>query len=209
MTDERGMFHGSESHPPGPRRFWLALVLVAIWLAPAPCPGRTLGGITLPDRIEVAGTRLQLVGLGRWRRFFDTRYLVGLYLVRPPKSEKAALRPNQIKQLRIEFPAKNLTRSRFVDGLNQGLYDNNPPATLAKLAPQIKKFLSLLSKINTARHGRLVLTYLPREGTTVYFNRRKLGVIEGHQFMTALFSVWLGENPVSAGLKRHLLGGRP
>lgn len=209
MMNEQGMFDGSESRLPRPRGVWLVLVLAAVWLAPTPSPGRTLGRITLPDHIKVAGTRLQLVGLGRWSRFFDTRYMVGLYLVRPPQGDKAALKPDRVKQLRIEFLAGSVTRSQFADGLNQGLFDNNPPATLKKLAPEIKQFMGLLARINTARRGRLVLTYVPREGTTILFNRRKLGVIKGPGFMTALFSVWLGENPVSARLKRRLLGGRP
>ena len=32
------------------------------------------------------------------------------------------------------------------------------------------------------------------------------GIIEGKDFSDALFSVWLGSNPVDAGLKKALLG---
>jgi hypothetical protein len=180
--------------------------VAALCLTPGPSPGRTLDKITLPDQVKVSGQELKLVGMGRWRRFFKTLYVAGLYLPRSRKSATTALEADQARQIRIVFPAKGLTRQRFVDALNQGLFDNNKAETLKKLGPRIEKFFAFLARIKLKRPARLVLTYLPKKGTAVFFGPEKLGVIKGRDFMTALFAVWLGENPVSDGLKRCLLG---
>ena len=53
----------------------------------------------------------------------------------------------------------------------------------------------------------IVLTYVPGRGTVVSVKGAEKGVIEGKDFADALFSVWLGPNPVQEDLKLALLGG--
>lgn len=45
----------------------------------------------------------------------------------------------------------------------------------------------------------------PGLGTTLRHNGRELGKVPGDRFASALFSIWLGDDPVDAGLKRKLL----
>jgi hypothetical protein len=53
---------------------------------------------------------------------------------------------------------------------------------------------------------QIVLTYVPGKGTSVSAKGQDKGVIEGKDFADALFSVWLGGNPVQEDLKKALLG---
>jgi hypothetical protein len=50
------------------------------------------------------------------------------------------------------------------------------------------------------------LTYIPGKGTTLSYNTIPLGTIEGIEFSKALFSIWIGENPIDEGFRDRLLG---
>jgi hypothetical protein len=60
---------------------------------------------------------------------------------------------------------------------------------------------------NVEKGDEIVLTYVPGKGTVVSAKNAEKGVIEGKDFADALFSVWLGPEPVQADLKTALLGG--
>jgi len=45
----------------------------------------------------------------------------------------------------------------------------------------------------------IVITYVPGRGTIVTAKGAEKGIIEGKDFADALFSVWLGRNPVQGG----------
>ena len=51
-----------------------------------------------------------------------------------------------------------------------------------------------------------VLVYDPNTGVTVHKNGAVQGTIQGVAFKKALFGIWLGNNPVDAGLKTKLVG---
>jgi hypothetical protein len=52
---------------------------------------------------------------------------------------------------------------------------------------------------------RYAITYQPDHGTELSLNGTVLGVIEGADFARALFSIWLGPEPVSKSLKSVLV----
>jgi hypothetical protein len=52
----------------------------------------------------------------------------------------------------------------------------------------------------------LNLTYVPGKGTTVQVTGGQSIDVEGKDFADALFSVWLGKDPVDGGLKDGILG---
>lgn len=54
---------------------------------------------------------------------------------------------------------------------------------------------------------RGTLTYLPGRGTELTLNGRPLALIEGADFARAYFDIWLGPDPIDAGLRDALLGG--
>jgi hypothetical protein len=52
----------------------------------------------------------------------------------------------------------------------------------------------------------ILLAYVPGKGTSVSIRGTEKGTVEGKDFTDALFSVWLGANPVQEDLKKALLG---
>jgi hypothetical protein len=51
----------------------------------------------------------------------------------------------------------------------------------------------------------LIFTYVPGQGLTTNLNSVEKGVITNFEFSKALWTVWLGREPASDGLKRDLL----
>ena len=52
---------------------------------------------------------------------------------------------------------------------------------------------------------RYALTYAPGVGTELALNGRRLGVLEGADFSAALFSIWIGDEPLDESLRDQLL----
>jgi len=51
----------------------------------------------------------------------------------------------------------------------------------------------------------IVLDFNPTAGTRVVISGDEKGSIEGKEFNDALLKIWLGEEPISSGLKKDLL----
>jgi hypothetical protein len=74
------------------------------------------------------------------------------------------------------------------------------------LEPQAVKHLR--GAFGPLRHGDVVqIEYVPGRGTTVRVNRGVTASGAHHDLMLAFLDHWLGDRPVSADMKRALLGG--
>ena len=52
----------------------------------------------------------------------------------------------------------------------------------------------------------VVLDYKPGTGTTVSFNGSAKGTLPGADLMRAIWTIYLGDNPPTNGLKKGMLG---
>ena len=52
----------------------------------------------------------------------------------------------------------------------------------------------------------MMFTYIPDTGLEVSVRGTYMGTIEGSDFATVFFSIWLGDDPPNGGLRRGLLG---
>ena len=182
------------------------VVLVLSLTLVATAPAKTVGGITFPDTVTLAGKTLKMVGMGDRIKFFVQVYVAGLYMEKPLKTDKAVVAAEQVKYVLIQVDSKLLTRERFIDTTNKGFYNNNPKTLMVTLAPKVKQFFALFGTTKPKRGDKIGLLYVPGKGTTVSYRGKDLGTIPGADFMRALFRCWLGENPGSEDLKKALLG---
>jgi hypothetical protein len=97
----------------------------------------------------------------------------------------------------------------FAGSLRDGLKDNNSEAELARLKPQVDELMALMQTIGEAKKGmKIALDFVPGAGTAVLVNGAPQGkAIAGDDFFPALLRIWLGDKPVSADMKKALLGG--
>ena len=72
------------------------------------------------------------------------------------------------------------------------------------LKPRLEKLNALYRDVQPG--DRYSLTYVPGKGTELALNEEPLGIIEGAEFASALYAMWLGEKPMNKSFKQQVLG---
>ena len=76
-----------------------------------------------------------------------------------------------------------------------------------ELVPLQERIDTLHAAMADVRPGdRYALTYLPSDGTWLSHNGRAVATVSGREVAAAYFSIWFGDRPMDARLKRQLLG---
>ncbi|HYT31882.1 MAG TPA: chalcone isomerase family protein [Thermoanaerobaculia bacterium] len=182
------------------RRSLLGLVLS---LAAAITLAGEVAGVKMPDTVTVEGKTLKLNGMGLRKKVVFKVYVAGLYLESPSKDVAAVLSSDQIKSMRLSI-LRSLKGSQITEAIVEG-FEKNSKAQMGALKARLEKFNAMFPDVQEG--DQIEMTYVPGKGTVVTAKGTEKGVIEGKDFADALFSVWLGANPVQEDLKKALLGG--
>jgi hypothetical protein len=162
-----------------------------------------LAGVTMPDTQTVDGKTVKLNGLGLRKKAFFKVYVAGLYLESPSKDGATVISADEIKSIRLHM-LRDLKSQQITDAIRDG-FERNSKAALPTLQERLTKLGTMIP--DAADGDEIHLTYEPGKGTRVTARGTDRGTIEGRDFADALFSVWLGPNPVQDDLKKALLGG--
>lgn len=178
-----------------------ALVAGSVAIA-RPASAKTLGKVTLPDSIEVDGTKLVLNGLGmREATMFSVDvYVAGLYVRAASRDAKALIADPGPKRLELRF-VRDVDEGDMVAALKEGFQKTGSPA----LAPKVKQLCGWMRDLKVG--DRLVFTFHAGAGVEVEINGKRQGSVAGDDVARALLAIWLGPEPPNAGLKAGLLGG--
>lgn len=181
----------------------LVLIAILFMIAVPSLQAKELAGVTMPDKVVIGGKECSLVGMGVRTRFFFKIYVGGVYMAEPSRDERVVISSDQPKRLVLYFVHSKVEKEKLVDAWREGFEKNSGPQ-LASLKSRIDRFNSFFDN-DVKRGEEAVITYLPGTGTEVIFRGASKGVIEGKDFMEALFKIWFGEKPADAGLKKGLL----
>jgi hypothetical protein len=167
----------------------------------------TLEGQNFEDTVPLANRNLRLNGLGVRKIFFIKAYVAGLYVnekVSTPQELMALPGPKrlQLRMLRSAGP------DDFNSALVSGMRKNSSEAELSKLNDRIVQLELTIKSIGSTVKGDVInLDYLPDLGTRLVVNGSSQGkMIAGADFYAALLSIFVGDKPVDAMLKKGLLG---
>jgi len=181
------------------RKSLLGLVLP---LAAAIALAGEVAGVKMPDTVTVEGKTVKLNGIGLRKKVVFKVYVAGLYLESPSKDPAAVLSSDQIKSMRL-WILRSLKGSQITEAIVEG-FEKNSKAQMGALKARLEKFNAMFPDVQEG--DQIEMTYVPGKGTVVTAKGTEKGVIEGKDFADALFSVWLGPNPVQEDLKKALLG---
>ena len=166
--------------------------------------GAEIEGVEFPDRVRWNGAQLRLNGTGLLRyRFFVKGYVAALYLGERVPPESAL--EDVPRRLAIEYfwsiPADVFARLTF-DGIARSLDADE----FERLRGRIERLNALYEDVEPG--DRYSLTYVPGVGTELALNGEPKGVIEGADFSSALFAIWIGERALDESLREQLLARR-
>jgi hypothetical protein len=181
-------------------------ILLLCILYVAAIGARQLGNVSLPDKVTLKDTdvELQLNGMGYRSKFFVKVYVAALYTESKASSREAVLAQTGPKRVVMHFVYDKVSREKMNDAWQEGLEDNNSEEQLKKLQTRLNTFVSYFPDLKAG--DVVLLDYIPATGTHVNLNGEEKGVIEGADFYRALLDVWLGDEPADSDLKEALLG---
>ena len=184
-----------------------ALIMIFVCLfAVCPVQAVEIAGVNVAEEVVVDdSTSLVLNGAGIRSKFFFDIYIAQLYLEKPEKESSLIIENEGSKRIVMHFLYDGVGQDKIVDGWNDGFAANLDEESKAELQPRIDSFNTMFT--DEMKSGDvIVFDYLPGEGTRVTIKDTVKGVIPGKDFNDALLSIWLGEKPVTSGLKNDLLG---
>ena len=178
--------------------------LALTWASAAPAGAATVEGVDFADHTEWNGTRLRLNGAGVFRyRIFIKGYVAALYLGEGVAPDRVL--DDVPRRLEIEY-LRSIPAGAFARATVEGIARNVDAVTLARLRGSIDRLNTLYDDVEPG--DRYALTYVPGVGTELARNGRRRGVIEGAEFSSALFAIWLGDQPLDESLRRRLVASR-
>jgi hypothetical protein len=186
------------------RKIMLCLLLAAALLPCSLSSAATVKGVSFPDAATVGGRECRLVGVGVRTKIVISVYLGALYLATPTGDAVAAIAADEPKRIVMHFVHSKVGAEAIREAWRDG-FAANSGAALPQLKERLDRFCGWFDA-DLLKGEQVVLSYVPGQGTEVTVKGTARGVIEGADFMKALWAVWLGEKPADSGLKKGMLG---
>jgi hypothetical protein len=189
----------------------VALIALAAFaflpIADAATPSMTVEDQTFPGDASVAGTPLQLNGVGLRAAFIYKVYLAGLYLPAKAATGAQALAEPGPKRLQVRLLMDGPS-DEFAKAFTGGIAKRTPAGQVAAMSERIAAFDRTLRSVGDVRKGDVVnLDYAPAVGLTMTINGKPCGApVPGADLYAALLNIFVGDRPVDARMKAGLLG---
>jgi chalcone isomerase-like protein len=183
-------------------KWMIVLLVISLSLSGMSAGGAEIEGVSFKDSMTIDGTILQIRGAGLFRFLRIVKAYVGaLYMLEGTPSERVLT--DTPKRLEIEY-FHAIKGEDFGLASNKVMAQNVDPEAFESLKPRLEKLNALYRDVQPG--DRYSLTYFPGKGTELALNEDPLGVIEGAEFASALYAMWLGEKPMNKSFKQQLLG---
>lgn len=165
----------------------------------------TLNGVTLPAKMKGSTGELTLNGGGIRKKAFFKVYVLGLYLNQKSKDAAAIIKANEEFIVQLKITSSVVSSGNMSEAIQEG-FEKSLKGNVAPLKAKIDAFIGTFSKEAIKEGDLFVLDYVPGTGVKTSKNGKLVSTIEGEDFKKALLGIWLGADPVDAGLKTGILG---
>jgi len=179
----------------------IALLLLCSLVA-FPVTAKDIDGHQIPDTVTQDGKNLSLIGAGIRNKWMFNVYVGALYAEKPTFNAANLIKSEQIKRMDLHL-LRDVGKDKIVESIREG-FEKQSKAQMPALQARLDQLAAAVPDLK--KGDVLSLTYVPEKGVIVG-GAAKETVIPGKDFADALFSVWLGPDPVDGDLKRKLLGG--
>ena len=178
------------------------IATIIVVLTGSPIYATIVSGVVFDKQLDANQYTLDLRGAGVLRyMIFIKAYAGALYL--PDGVTKDEVLADVPKVLEVEY-FHPIAGKDFGPATIKGIAQNIGSEEMAALRERIEYHNSLYEDIQPG--DRYSLSYTPGVGTELALNGVPKGTIEGADFAAALFSIWLGPNPIDPKFKLALLG---
>lgn len=181
----------------------VAMLLVALSI-PA-FSQKTISGVSLPGALKVGDKTLELVGGGIRKKLFIDVYVAALYAQTKGKDGVAISKNDETQAVRLAIVSGLVSSEKMIEATSEG-FQKSTGGNTAPLKGKITAFQDVFKKEPIVKGDVYDFVYIPTNGVKVIKNGKAEAVIEGLDFKTALWGIWLGANPADEKLKAGMLG---
>jgi hypothetical protein len=178
------------------------MLSLMILLQPLAAKAVEIADIKFEKQYTAPETGLELKGVGVLRYLGIFKAYAGAFYLEEGASINEAL-ADRAKRIEVEY-LRSFKGEDFGPATVEMMKKNVDKATIERLRNQIEYHNSLYEDVGPG--DRYALTYIPGKGTELALNGEPKGVIEGADFATALFSIWIGQKPIDESFKRQIMG---
>ena len=183
-------------------RAWIA-VLLAWLLIPVQAAGAGENGFA--GQKDIDGHTLTLRGTGVLRYMVFIKAYEGAFYLQAGKAADQATNDQAARCLVLHY-FQPINAGDFAEATAEMIKKNVSPDRFASLLPKIEKFNTFYRDITPG--DRYTAAYIPEIGTRLWLNDDLLGRVEGAEFASAFFAIWIGENPIDRKFRDQMLGKR-
>lgn len=179
-------------------------VLCCLLFCSVPANAKEIAGVMVQETLQTEdGILLHLNGAGIRSKFFFDIYIAELYLEHPSNVANEVIETSGRKRVIMHFLYNKVEKDKLITGWNEGFTENTKTEEVVKLQERIDQFNGMF--VDVKKDDIIVLDFIPEKGTVVTIAKQEKGVVPGKDFNDALLRIWLGEKPVTKGLKEKLL----
>lgn len=160
----------------------------------------TLAGVTLPDSATVGGQPVVLNGIGLREKYMIDVYVAGLYLTSKTTSAEQAITQDAPKRIVMSM-VRDLTKEQLAESIQEAAAKQSLSAEAQAGIDQLSGWMAAVPE-----GGKVVLDYIPGQGTSLSISGSSKGTVAGTATMQAIWRIYLGSPPVTEDLRRGLLG---
>ncbi|MDF1672070.1 MAG: chalcone isomerase family protein [Vicingaceae bacterium] len=184
--------------------FILTIILISI---PNVYSQKTFGDVTIPKKMMVGKTVLQLNGAGVREKMWIDLYVCGLFVKTKTTNAQNIIDSKEHCAIKIQIVSSLITSKKMSDAVEDG-FKNSLGKPTKEMRVKIDKFKSFFAESEIEDGDIYDIIYIPSKGVVVFKNGKIQPIIEGYEFKKALFAIWLGDKPADDDLKDDLLGDK-
>ena len=147
---------------------------------------------------------LSLNGSGVRKKLFIKHYTAALYVMDKSNSAEKLLSLSQPPCLRFHITSSKITSKKIIKATQEGFKKSTQENT-RPIKDEIEKFLPWLDQ-PIKKGDMFEFSYTSDSQIEISKNNLKLGQLKNNAFSSALFGIWLGQNPVQIGFMHSLFG---
>ncbi|MCG8642734.1 MAG: chalcone isomerase family protein [Desulfobacterales bacterium] len=162
----------------------------------------SIDGTAFATQIEAGGEVLHIKGVALLRYLIFIKAYTGAFYL--PQGVDGSRALDEIPRYLVLEYRVAISAQDFADATYQKIKESVSSEEFQRIEPQINAINRLYLDVDPG--DRYALTYIPGRGTQLSLNGTPLGTVEGPEFSRALFSIWIGDNPIDGYFRDRLLG---
>lgn len=169
------------------------LLFASFFIFSSSVEARTIGGVDMEETLKSGDTALILNGAGIREKFFTNIYVAGLYLKEKNSDYKKIMSQDENMAIKIKIVSRLITAKLFKEACKEG-FERSTNGNTKPLQSKIDVALSAFSaKFNIGDVFDIV--YVKGSGTSFSKNGKLITKVDGLDFKSALFGIWIIDKP--------------